>query len=220
MKTVTTLNVKQSQPRQWERHLKMLVTSSFVHFTIIPSGLAWKMFTNYPGIKLVSAICRLEEINWKVVCWNVFTPSSTKLKNRPFDTVDRTNTPVKRTNMKNSCAKYKKQFATFLVPVVVVIVVQVIAQHWLTKRTIQMARSPMICTQTALNSYLSNEIRGCRHTLKKPFNTTSLMESYCLNDPLFLILCFEHMQHSVPTLWWQNIWLDSLVDGSQGTELQ
>ena len=73
-------------------------SAKYDHFYINP----------YPGIKLVSAICRLEEINWKVVCWKVFTPSSTKLKNRPSDTVDRTNTPVKRTNMKNSCAKHKK----------------------------------------------------------------------------------------------------------------
>lgn len=73
-------------------------SAKYDHFYINP----------YPGIKLVSAICRLEEINWKVVCWKVFTPSSTKLKNRPFDTVDRTNAPVKRTNMKNSCAKHKK----------------------------------------------------------------------------------------------------------------
>lgn len=54
-----------------------------------------------------------------------------------------------------------------------------------------MIRSPIercAYLHSALNSYLSNEIRSGKHTLKKPFNTTSLTQSYCFFDSLFPIL--------------------------------
>lgn len=48
--------------RQQERYLKM---SAF--FSIVPGHLGCKTKTNYPGIKLVWAVCRIKIFKWLVV---------------------------------------------------------------------------------------------------------------------------------------------------------
>ena len=73
--------------------------------SIIQSHYAWKMFSNYPGIKLEPALGTLEDkLN---ICHHMFT-SSTQLQNRSFHVVERTRTSSKCQKMKYARAKRAK----------------------------------------------------------------------------------------------------------------
>ena len=73
------------------------------HFSVIPSHYACKMRSDFPGIKLVPVIRRLEGKK------NTNSPhaltSSIQLKNRSFHVVERTRTAAECTKMKNARAK-------------------------------------------------------------------------------------------------------------------
>ena len=73
--------------------------------SIIPSHLAWKMFINFPGVKLEWVVWK-----WKQklkICRQVLT-SSTQLQNTSFHVVVRTRSAVKWTKMKIACTKRAK----------------------------------------------------------------------------------------------------------------
>ena len=70
------------------------------HFSIIPSDLARKMSTNYPGIKLLWVDWTREIKNENFFFRSAFT-SSTRLQNKSFDVVDWTRMLAQR--LQNYC---------------------------------------------------------------------------------------------------------------------